>query len=231
MTKIKGVVERFNDLVWEDQIHRDPAKRRSHLARLYQSIEGGIVGGAPRIDWKKKHFRAAVAETSLRLSSHYRDDSLRQAFDEAQLDPNDPKSWATLLRIFAFSHFGPPKTKRGGKRVWGWRRFSHLLADFAAVKSSHPDHSDSSVCENIKTRFFEEYLNYSAGTIRRNLQYARDVKKNEYLKAVSDTFEKSIEEAAAKRGRKISRTEIESKAVEKAIQKISEQWKRPPQRQ
>jgi hypothetical protein len=154
------------------------------------------------------------------------DDSLRKAFEDARLDPNDPQSWATLLRIFSFAHFPPKKKKREDKVAWDWRRWSQLLADFAAVKEIHPNHKDSPICDFIKNRFSSRYPKIKSDTIRRNLQYARDVETNKYLKKQSEFFVKSIEEAAAKRGHKLSPTKVESKAIEKAIQKIAKEWKK-----
>jgi hypothetical protein len=222
MAKKKDVAQRFYDFVSEDIALQGLAEQNGPLQ--------GAVITRPKIDWRNKAFRAAAAETALHIASFYGDDCLKKAFDAAQLDPDDPESWATLLRIFSLAHFGPSTTKRGGKLVWDWRKWSQLLADFAAVKASHPNYKDSSVCKNILIRFSSRYPKIKSGTIRRNLQYARDVKKNEYLKMESEAFEKSIEEAAAKRGRKMSRTEIESKAIEKAIQKIAKEFERAPER-
>lgn len=226
MAKIDSIAERFQDLISEEIANRTAEKRSWALGTQFGLLQGAAVM-RPKIDWSNRQFWAVVAETSLRLSDHYMHGSLKSAFDMASLDPDDPESWATLLRIFAFAHFGPPKTKREGKKGWDWRKWTQLLADFAAVKLSHPTLSDVAVCTALKKRFQVRYSDYNAGTIRRNLQYARDVKHNEYLEVVSDTFAKSLQSTAIKRGRKISPSAIRSQATAKAIKKIAIEWKTP----
>lgn len=71
------------------------------------------------------------------------------------------------------------------------------LSDFGAVKaSSRPKASDSEVCINIKKRFANRYPTETAGTLRRNLQYARDPSRNGTLAQIRGRFAVQIREWA-----------------------------------
>jgi hypothetical protein len=226
--KKKGVAKRFDDLASKNASHPILPRRAWDLAIEYGMPYASFAIRRPIIDWGNLDFRAKVAETSLRLSDQDTDNGLQRAFIEAQLDPDNPESWATLLRIFASAHFG--KVKPGGKLVWDHRKLSQLLADLATVESSHPFLPDEDICKIIKKVFPTAYAGQTADTLRRTLQYARNPNHNANLKLYLRIFENRVEERAAKSEPKKRRRNIHSDALKVAIQAIAKDMHRPPER-
>lgn len=230
--KKKGVAKRFHDLANKNAYRPKHPNPVWALAFEYGMPSAGAVIRRPIIDWRNLDFRAKVAEMSLRLSDQDTDNGLRRAFIEARLNPANPESWATLLRIFATAHFG--KAKRAGTVVWDRRKLSQLLADFATVKPSHPNIKDEGICEIIKKEFPTAYARQTTRTLRRTLQYARNPNCNATLKFYLRIFENAVEEGAegeaAKSETKKRRRNVQSAALKMALQAIAKEWHRAPER-
>jgi hypothetical protein len=227
--KKKGAAKRFDDLAIKNASRQRLSWWVSDLAIEWGMPYGGFAIRRPTIDWGNLDFRAKIAETSLRLSDHDTDNGLRQAFVETRLDPDNPESWAILLRFFASAHFG--KVKRSGKRVWDWQRWSQLLADFAAVESSHPTFSDEDICRIIKKAYPTAYADQTTRTLRRTLQYARNPKYNLNLQFHLRIAESKADSRVAKREPKTRRRNVQSNAMKMAFQAIAKELHRAPERQ
>jgi hypothetical protein len=180
------------------------SRRDSASERLKESIEAarnplpdlialgrefGMIPEAPqvRIDWNDPAQRALGAHEALRLLDEL-DEPIRKAFAAFGYNPDNPFHWHMLLWHFANAHFRPPR-KGGAPKRWDDIRWCKLLSDFGEVKaSSRPTASDAEVCINIKKRFAHRYGKETAGTLRRNLQYARDPSRNGILAQIRDRF-------------------------------------------
>jgi hypothetical protein len=151
--------------------------------------EFGMIPEAPqvRIDWNDPAQRALGAHEALLLNLGELDEPIRKAFDAFGYDPLNPFHWRKLIWHFAKAHFPPPPNK-GPPTKWDDVRWCQLLSDFGEVKASRPNASDNEVCFNIKKRFAQRYAREKAGTLRRNLQYARDPSRNGKLAEIRDRF-------------------------------------------
>ena len=110
--------------------------------------------------------------------------------------PDNPFHWRMLLWHFAYAHFPVPRKERASKK-WNDERWCKLLSDFGEVKaSSRANAPDSEVCRNIKKRLANRYPTEDPGTLRRNLQYARDPSRNGRLAQIRDRFAVQIREWA-----------------------------------
>jgi hypothetical protein len=180
-------------------------RRDSASERLKESIEAarnplppdlialgrelGIFPEAPQVrtDWNDPAQRALGAHEALLLNLGELDEPIRKAFDAFGYDPLNPFHWRKLIWHFADAHFRPPR-KGGAPKRWDDIRWCKLLSDFGEVKASRPTASDAEVCINIKKRFAHRYGKETAGTLRRNLQYARDPSRNGTLAQIRDRF-------------------------------------------
>jgi hypothetical protein len=160
--------------------------------------EFGMIPEAPqvRIDWNDPAQRALGAHEALLLNLGKLDEPIRKAFAAFGYNPDNPFHWRRLLWHFAYAHF-PDPGRKGASKKWDDARWCELLSDFGAVKaSSRPKASDSEVCINIKKRFADRYPTETAGTLRRNLQYARDPSRNGMLAQIRGRFAVQIREWA-----------------------------------
>jgi hypothetical protein len=165
----------------------ESAKGPSKLSLIELGREFGLAAPQRKIDWNDPAQRAACAHEALLLNLGELDEPLRKAFDAFGYDPLNPFDWRKLIWYFAFAHF-PPARKRGAPTKWDDGRWCQLLSDFGEVKASRPKASDNEVCINIKKRFAQRYARETAGTLRRNLQYARDPSCNSILGQLRDRF-------------------------------------------
>jgi hypothetical protein len=162
-----------------------PRERLIELGRRHRLLPPD----APQktVDWSDRALRALYAHEALLLNFGELDEPIRKAFDAFGYNPLDPFHWRKLIWHFAFAHFPPPK--KGAPRKWDDGRWCKLLSDFGEVKaSSRRDASDKEVCINIKKKFANRYPTETAGTLRRNLQYARDPTRNGILAQYRDLF-------------------------------------------
>jgi hypothetical protein len=160
--------------------------------------EFGMVPEAPqvRIDWNDPTQRALGAHEALLLNLGELDEPIRKAFAAFGYNPDNPFHWRRLLWHFTSAHF-PDPGRKGASKKWDDARWCKLLSDFGAVKaSSRPKASDSEVCINIKKKFANRYPTETAGTLRRNLQYARDPSRNGTLAQIRGGFAVRIREWA-----------------------------------
>jgi hypothetical protein len=163
--------------------------------------------------------RPERCDVSLRL---YDDEVLEKAFKFADLNPSEPEHWADLLRLFARAHFAP-KPPRRSTRAWDSERWCHLLGDHARVTKDHPTASDSEICVHIQKRF-NRYKGIEPATIRRNLMYARDKKKNSILNKYFLRTRDLIEASVLKKGLDLSAARVNEVAVGSVIQLIAEAY-------
>jgi len=109
--------------------------------------------------------------------------SLSAAFDAFGLDPTEPSHRDFLLALLATVHFNGSRG-RGQPRKWDEDVLCQLLADLATIKQKHPDKKENELCEKLKqdAPFKHRYGQYSAKTIRRKLQDARNPEHNDALR-------------------------------------------------
>jgi hypothetical protein len=186
-------------------------------------------GQQKTIDWNDRAQRAYCAHEALLLNLGELDEPLRKAFDAFGYDPINPFDWRMLLSHFAYAHFAPPR-KRGAPKKWNDDRWCELLSNFCEVKTtSRPTTSDSEVCKNIKKRFKTQYSKESPGTLRRNLQYARDPSRNHTLALVRDKFVIELRNwATAQLGASssLNAEALKSMALDLAREYLESAWKR-----
>jgi hypothetical protein len=200
------------------------------LSLIALGREFGMIPEAPqvRIDWNDPAQRALGAHEALRLLDEL-DEPIRKAFAAFGYNPDNPFHWRMLLWHFAYAHF-PPPPKKGPPTKWDDGTWCQLLSDFGEVKaSSRANAPDSEVCINIKKRFANRYLTETAGTLRRNLQYARDPNRNGILASFRDQFAMEIRNwAIAELGGSTSTDAgtFNPMAVDLAREYLESAWKR-----
>jgi hypothetical protein len=167
------------------------------LSLIALGREFGMIPEAPqvRIDWNDPAQRALGAHEALLLNPGELDEPIRKAFAAFGYNPDNPFHWRRLLWHFTYAHF-PDPGRKGAPKKWDDARWCKLLSDFGAVKVSRPKASDNEVCINIKKRFANRYPTETAGTLRRNLQYARDPSRNGMLAQIRGRFADQIREWA-----------------------------------
>jgi hypothetical protein len=188
-----------------------------------------------QIDWSQPSRRAVGADIALTLTDSPFDEPIRKAFQACDLDPLDPFNWRRLLFYFAHAHFG--KRERGRKSQWNTQKWCQLLSDFNRIRERNPDRSEEKICgdllkdQALGARYRK--MNQSKATLRRNLQYARDPRRNELIEHFSVSWfpetlrlvhqiceEKSVATDAAVADRLADKI-----AVRWAIEYVSRGWK------
>jgi hypothetical protein len=107
-------------------------------------------------------------------------DIVRDAFRGVGLDPNNPEHWPFLLKGYIETVLR--RARAGRSREWTDERLTKLASDFARVKHDHAGKSDSDICRTLAKR--EDDSGWSAPTLRRRLQDARDPECNGFLDRV-----------------------------------------------
>jgi hypothetical protein len=193
-------------------------------------------------DWSNTEARSIAAHHALSIDE--RDIPLKRAFAAFCLDDRNPFHWRKLISYFAKVHFDSKHTRPGPPQVWTDDRLCTLLRDFNWQKGSYrPPHGpgfkvqELKICELMKVapRFAGRYDNFTAETILRNLQRARDPKINKILgKVVSEIAEPIIAElrlGLQKKGAKLDQEatkKLRSIALAVAITTLSRQDERDP---
>jgi hypothetical protein len=186
-------------------------------------------------DWNNVDVRSIAAHHALAVNE--RDVPLKKAFAAFGFDDKDPFHWRKMLFYFANVHFGTNQPQPGRPRVWSDGQLCALLRDFNWRKSNYQSVSGSSVsevriCELLKstTKFKGRYSKFNTRTILRNLQRARDPKKNRILgKIISDMAEPLIAKLRVgfqKKGANLDskwETQIRSASLAMAIKALSAQ--------
>jgi hypothetical protein len=148
---------------------------------LEQEVRGAAI-------WDDPKARTCAAELALSLTSAASDEPIRKAFDSFGLDPSNPFHWRKLLWYLAEAFFG--QRNLGRPKEWSADKLCHLLEHFHQVKEKEENLtlSDELICQRVKNHFHREYAGISAGTIRRNVQYARDPQRNPVLGSLCETY-------------------------------------------
>lgn len=164
-----------------------------------------------------------------------------RAFDAFGLNPRCPGDWEELVFILADILFPRPLLRPGrprGPGKWDSEALCQLLGDYCAIKRQFPKSSDVLICEKlvkdqvVGARY--KSANQSPGTLRRNLQSARDPEKNHVLSAFFTDAKSRLRDKHLQQGLKIARSleeRIEKDALSNALERFAEYWgKRSKQR-
>ena len=113
--------------------------------------------------------------------------SLAAAFNAFGLDPTKPNHRDFLLALLASVHFDGSRG-RGQPPKWDVDKLCQLHADIETIKQKHPDKKENELCRKLKENapFKDRYRQYSAETIRKKLQHARDPEHNDCLRDILD---------------------------------------------
>jgi hypothetical protein len=92
-------------------------------------------------------------------------ESLRTAFEEHELDPNEPWDWRGLLIRFAHAHYGGGRRRAGAPKRYDE---SQVLEDYAAIRRKHPKSGDEDLFRFMKSSFPHRYKTYKTAKKRFN---------------------------------------------------------------
>jgi hypothetical protein len=152
---------------------------------------------------------------------------IERAFDQFGLNRSNPFAWRLLIYVFSEVHFGSHRSAAGAPKKWTPRIWCDLLSDFNQMKERNPKLSEAAICGHLKNNreFQKRHPKVSAETLRRNLQYARDPKRNIILNRRAQLF---AEDALRPSGdlSPEKQAHIFQEALHKALQDISTAWKR-----
>lgn len=162
--------------------------------------------------------------------------SLLRAFAAFGLDPKKPSAWVELLAELSnacFPDVGRPGRRQKKNKKWSADNLCQLLEDYNTLKVRHPRSRDVAICELIRKdkKIGARYrnANQSAETLRRNLQYARDPEKNEYLRISFQAVKGATEIIVRGQGAEIT-GEIQNRILEfsrkQGLARVSDVWKR-----
>jgi hypothetical protein len=100
---------------------------------------------------------------------------VREAFRDRNLDPRDPQSWLTLVRLLVGE---APNQKQGRPKEWTEAQLVKLAFDYNNVKSQHPQWFDTDICRILARKEQYKAEGFSSDTLRRRLWDARLVTLN-----------------------------------------------------
>jgi len=193
-------------------------------------------------DWDDVARRSRAAHYALSLDDL--DKPLKKAFEVFGLDPRNPFHWRKLLAYFSDAHFASQR-RRGPQELWSDGRLCQLLQDFDRIKRQllvvpGSKIGDLELCERLKrhSSLGKTYAQFSAKTVLRNLQRARNPTENcllgETVAKVAEPIIAKLRAAAKKEGIVLDQKwerEVRSRALKQVIKVISSGWrKRPEQR-
>jgi hypothetical protein len=181
------------------------------------------------VDWSDPKFRPFFADRALALREW--DAALKKAFAVAKLDPADPFNWRDLLHMFAEHHFGR-SAKGRPPRKWYSKTWCQLLADYSCIEQQNPKASDTQICQKIIKSFGARYegkngKKIDTGTLRRNLAYAKDPNKNEYLQRLSKDIAPLLERHLLDNEIEFSDAFIRTFSLERALKVLCAEWGSP----
>lgn len=211
------VVVKLNRRDVQDRFERAIALDKQ--LRKIHYLAGFGVAERPATDWSDRRVREVGANMALDVAN---DPFLKSAFEHADLDPSDPFSWRKLLKLLAAAHFGPDR-RRGPKLKWTAERWNQLLSAFDKAKQGRPSANDSEIAKKIASRFPDEF-GHSAGTVRRNLQKARDPKFNQSIDECAEIIRPIVEAEARKLGIDLSVKKLRGRSRQLAITALSKGW-------
>jgi hypothetical protein len=193
-------------------------------------------------DWDDVAQRSLAAHYALSLDDL--DKPLKKAFEVFGLDPRNPFHWRKLLAYFSDAHFASQR-RRGPQELWSDDRLCQLLRDFDRIKRQllvvpGSKIGDLELCERLKrhSTLNKTYAEFSAKTVLRNLQRARNPRENcllgEMVSKVAAPIIAKLRAAAKKGGvvldQKLER-EVRSMALKQVIKAIFSGWRRRPEQQ
>jgi hypothetical protein len=115
--------------------------------------------------------------------------------------------------------------KKGAPKKWSADRLCRLLRHFHQLRKENLELAEELICQLVKNRFHGQYAGFSARTVRRNLQYARDPQLNPVLGYLYENYQAQMKrKAEAKHGGPFTseiRNRLEKGALEKAIEQIA----------
>jgi tetratricopeptide (TPR) repeat protein len=209
------------------------------------ALQGAAYKAAQKFretDWDDVAQRSLAAHHALSLDDL--DKPLKKAFKAFGLDPRNPFHWRKLLAYFCDVHFDPRQRRRGPQKLWSDGRLCQLLQDFDRIKRQllvpGSKIGDLELCERLKrhSSLGKAYAEFSAKTVLRNLQRARNPTENcllgEMVATVAEPIIAKLRAAAKKAGIVLDQKrerEVRSRALKQVIKVISSGWrKRPEQR-
>jgi hypothetical protein len=217
----KPCIERF--LLWQRIL-----KNQLHPADNPPDIPVPELLGLTGNEAPRQHGLISPFAAEAELLGYPLSEPLKKAFQTFGLDPGRPLAWRLLLYIFADTHFGSHPSRRGAPKKWTNRRWCDLLSDLNQLHTRYSKKSEAELCGLLKTNsaFRTRYEDVGdASTIRRNLAYARDPKRNGTLKELSYLCAgmelRNYTEITPALEAKIRRN-----AVGKALMMISTYWQR-----
>jgi hypothetical protein len=167
------------------------------LALQLEALEVRIGMLSQRQDWSNPLEREAAANLALRIAEP--EIALKKAFEQFDLDPDDPFSWHRLLNYFAESHFGSKGP--GAPTKWTGDQNANLLGDRIFIIRKHL---------NLLTR--------TAGRSRekkvRELMRKEPLFLGRYKDSKDDTMKRQIK-SAIKWAKKAYRAGLDTKADQK----------------
>jgi hypothetical protein len=130
---------------------------------------------------------ALYARSALTLSpDNGVDGPIFDAFERANLDPNDPFSWRVLMTCFCWSHFPPKRSAGHPTTVWTDARYCELLREIDKLKRTHKrPYSDLEFSKKLfeqGTFLDAKKVPHTAEALRSALPQARDPQFNGTLK-------------------------------------------------
>jgi hypothetical protein len=165
------------------------AEQNKRLPNLSLQLEAlgmrfGMLSRRP--DWSNPLEREAAANLALRIAEP--EMALKKAFEQFDLDPDDPFSWHRLLNYFAESHFGSKRP--GAPTKWTDDQNANLLGDRFFVIKKHVDllsrtagrSREKKVRELMRKEplFLERYKDSKDDTLKRQINSAIKWAKKAY---------------------------------------------------
>ena len=176
---------------------RETRSAKGHLPIPHRELLGWIKLPPPS-GWGLDTMRAHAERAYSALSPHTISESTRQAFEQSGLDPTNPNAWRLLIYIFAEAHFGT-RSYAGAPSKWTDQRWCQLLSDIQQIKSKLHLSDDEGACRRLIRKWPKRYPGTTKSstpdhkTLRRNLSYARDPKRNNLLKVFIEMAAKDEE--------------------------------------
>ena len=215
ITSISNLIQPWIDFL-------NTGKSGSLPALPYPEFLGEPIRGVGADPWAGVRTELSEKANSLPIA-----EPIRKAFNEFGLNPANPFAWRLLMYALAEVHFGTHKSAAGAPKVWDDARWCRLLSDLNQIQERKPEASETELCGDlIKDREFKDrYAQFKAGTIRRNLQHARNPSRNLILNRCAASY---AEDALGVSGASApgKREQIKQKALKKALKVISSGWKR-----
>jgi hypothetical protein len=178
---------------------------RSNASKLTQ-LESQCSEIAQQVDstWTPEspgHF-AFLTACSLDLDKNQiMNEPILKAFEQAQLNPENPISWRWLMFAFCWSHF-PPSRQSGAPSYWDGNRYCRLLFEIGQLRLRNRKLSASHACQRLseQRKFEDRGKPLTAQALRSALRKARDPSHNDRLATLIYTGLSGLREDYQRRG-------------------------------